>query len=151
MSHSSIERFTGWEKSPSLLLCTAVCIPILCSALSKMLFSRSLADAALCRLSEKLIVSFVYSHDVVSRLSLGTVRDLKNAAMWLCEAEAAGKGEGWSAITTRAGQWKSGVGSQDDKQWVIFYPSILTTESDVLICFSVHRDAKNFGSQHAKP
>ncbi|PPQ68657.1 hypothetical protein CVT24_005388 [Panaeolus cyanescens] len=79
----------------------------------------SLVDAALGRLSEKLIVSFVYSHDVVSRLSLGTVRDLKNAAMWLCEAEAAGKGEGWSAITTRAGKWKSGVGSQDDMQWFI--------------------------------
>ncbi|KAF8966422.1 hypothetical protein BDZ97DRAFT_682787 [Flammula alnicola] len=79
----------------------------------------SLTDAALSRLSDKLIVSLVYSHDVVSRLSLGSVRDLKNAAMWLCEAEAGDGVEGWSAVTVRAKRWKDGAGSQDDMDWFI--------------------------------
>ncbi|KAL0949095.1 hypothetical protein HGRIS_009185 [Hohenbuehelia grisea] len=82
-----------------------------------------LTDAALSRLSRRLIVSFVYSHDVVSRLSLGSIRDLKNAAMWLCEAnEATGgraDGEGYAGVTARAGVWKSGGGSPDDPQWFI--------------------------------
>ena len=77
--------------------------------------SSALTDAALSRLTNKLIVSIVYSHDVVSRLSLGSIRDLKNAAMWLCEANEAGDGrEGWSAITAHAKRWK------DDMNWVRF-------------------------------
>ncbi|GLB33303.1 putative lipase (class 3) [Lyophyllum shimeji] len=79
----------------------------------------ALADAALSRLANRLIVSFVYSHDVVSRLSLGSVRDLKNAASWLCEAETNHEGEGWAGVTTRAKQWKAGAGSPDDPHWFI--------------------------------
>jgi len=80
----------------------------------------ALADAALSRLTAKLIVSIVYSHDVISRLSLGSIRDLKNAAMWLCEADEAGdRSEGWSAITARAKRWKEGTGSKDDMNWFI--------------------------------
>ncbi len=48
---------------------------------------RCITDTSLSKLANKLVVSFVYSHDVVTRLSLGSVRDLRNAAMWLCEAE----------------------------------------------------------------
>jgi hypothetical protein len=33
---------------------------------------------------QNLLTSLVYSHDVVSRLSLGSVRDMARAAMWLC-------------------------------------------------------------------
>ncbi|KAF8169501.1 hypothetical protein BJ912DRAFT_999603 [Pholiota molesta] len=67
-----------------------------------------------------LIVSLVYSHDIVSRLSLGSVRDLKNAAMWLCEAEARGDGqEGWSAVTARAKRWKDNTGWKEDMDWFI--------------------------------
>ncbi|KAF8164901.1 hypothetical protein B0H34DRAFT_687065 [Crassisporium funariophilum] len=80
----------------------------------------SLTDAALSRLTDKLIVSLVYSHDVVSRLSLGSIRDLKNAALWLCQANEAGDGsEGWSAVTARAKKWKDGSGSPDDMDWFI--------------------------------
>ncbi|KIM45786.1 hypothetical protein M413DRAFT_440826 [Hebeloma cylindrosporum] len=82
----------------------------------------SLTDAALTRLTSHLIVSLVYSHDVVSRLSLGSVRDLRNAAMWLCEAESSsgeGSGEGWSAVTSRARRWKDGTGGGDDMDWFI--------------------------------
>ncbi|KAF5372043.1 hypothetical protein D9615_008070 [Tricholomella constricta] len=79
----------------------------------------ALTDAALSKLADRLIVSFVYSHDVVSRLSLGSVRDLKNAATWLCEAENKHAGEGWAAVTSRAEKWKAGAGSPDDPHWFI--------------------------------
>ena len=83
--------------------------------------SSALTDAALSRLTNKLIVSIVYSNDVVARLSLGSIRDLKNAAMWLCEANEAGdRSEGWSAITAHAKRWKEGSGSKDDMNWVRF-------------------------------
>ncbi|KAG5639349.1 hypothetical protein H0H81_004070 [Sphagnurus paluster] len=77
----------------------------------------ALTDAALSKLADRLIVSFVYSHDVVSRLSLGSVRDLKNAALWLCEAERNHVGEGWTAVTARAKQWKAGAGLPEDPDW----------------------------------
>ncbi|KAG6830952.1 hypothetical protein H0H92_013663 [Tricholoma furcatifolium] len=79
----------------------------------------ALADAALSKLANRLIVSFVYSHDIVSRLSLGSIRDLKNAASWLCEAESEHVGEGWTAVTTRAERWKAGRGLADDPQWFV--------------------------------
>ena len=83
------------------------------------LCARSLTDASLSRLADKLIVSFVYSHDVVARLSLGSVRDLKNAALWLCEAnETKEAGDGYVAVTTRARQWKAGRRTADDVDWV---------------------------------
>ena len=53
---------------------------------------RCITDTSLSKLANRLVVSFVYSHDVVTRLSLGSVRDLRNAAMWLCEAEATNNG-----------------------------------------------------------
>lgn len=84
--------------------------------------SSALVDAALSRLTNKLIVSIVYSHDVVSRLSLGSIRDLKNAAMWLCEANEAGDSrQGWSAIIAHAKRWKEESGSKDDMDWVSFF------------------------------
>ena len=87
---------------------------------------RSLTDASLSRLADKLIVSFVYSHDVVARLSLGSVRDLKNAALWLCEAnETKEAGDGYVAVTTRARQWKAGRGTADDVDWVRVSPLLL--------------------------
>ncbi|KAF7433590.1 hypothetical protein PC9H_005551 [Pleurotus ostreatus] len=82
-----------------------------------------LMDASLSRLANKIIVSFVYSHDIVSRLSLGSVRDLKNAAMWLCDAnEAKGEkedGAGYAGVTARARRWKAGEGSPDDPDWFV--------------------------------
>jgi sn1-specific diacylglycerol lipase len=80
-------------------------------------------DASLGSLASKLIVSFVYSHDVVSRLSLDHVRDIRNAALWLCDAndkDAGNHGEGYTAVIKRAGRWKAGLGSADDADWVSF-------------------------------
>jgi len=86
------------------------------------LLRRSITDANLTRLADKMVVSLVYSHDVVSRLSLGSVRDLRNAAMWLCEAEVDGKAqEGWSAVTKRAKQWTAGSGTKEDMDWVCLH------------------------------
>ncbi|KAJ4471992.1 hypothetical protein J3R30DRAFT_3522460 [Lentinula aciculospora] len=80
----------------------------------------ALTDSSLSKLAESLIVSFVYSHDVVSRLSLGSVRDLKNAASWLCEAnERHLEDAGYNEVTARARQWKAGKGSADDPHWFI--------------------------------
>lgn len=97
----------------------------------------SLTDAKLGHLATNLITSFVYSNDVVSRLSLGSVRDLRNKALWLCEAEERKHGnggnseksqqEGWSTVTNRARLWKearenadgSAEGSREDMDWLI--------------------------------
>lgn len=70
----------------------------------------------LCRLSSELITSFVYSHDVVSRLSLGAIRDLKNAALWLCEGSG-DKGEGYRDVIRRAKRWSDGKGKEGDMEW----------------------------------
>lgn len=84
--------------------------------------SSALTDASLSRLADKLVHSFVYSNDIVSRLSLGSIRDLRNTAMWLCEAneaqEGKSNGEGYSAISERARKWKAGGGSPGDMEWV---------------------------------
>lgn len=84
-------------------------------------FCSCLTDAALSRLASKLVTSFVCSDDVVSRLSLGSVRDIRNAALWLCDAnERNGGTEGYSVITNRIRRWKAGDGSSDDLDWVRF-------------------------------
>jgi len=75
-------------------------------------------DPRLCDLSKDLITSFVYSHDLVSRLSLGALRDITRAAVWLCQAEAEGRPEGYTGITRRALRHQMGFGSRDDPIWV---------------------------------
>ncbi|TFK22200.1 alpha/beta-hydrolase [Coprinopsis marcescibilis] len=83
----------------------------------------ALTDLNLSRIARKLVISFVYSHDVVSRLSLGSIRDIRNASMWLCEAndspDGKRQGEGYAALTARARQWKAGKGSPSDPEWFI--------------------------------
>ena len=121
MPHSPLKWITRRPSSPSILFCTTVCAPYIFQIPIFDLFSlfRSLTDATLTSFAENLIVSLVYSHDVVARLSLGSVRDLRNAAMWLCEAEASNnRTEGWSAVTQRAKRWKDGQGTKDDMNWV---------------------------------
>lgn len=79
-----------------------------------------LTSASLSKLaaSSNLITSFVYSHDVVSRLSLGSVRDLRRATAWLSEAETEGRGEGYGGVTGKALKAKTGFGKEFDPQWV---------------------------------
>ncbi|KAH9921553.1 alpha/beta-hydrolase [Epithele typhae] len=67
-----------------------------------------------------LIMSFVYGHDIVSRLSLGSVRDLTRGAAWLCAAEnREGSEEGYSTLTKRAFKWKIGRGEEGDEEWFL--------------------------------
>lgn len=70
-----------------------------------------------------LVTSFVHSHDVVSRLSLGAVRDLRRAASWLCEAESEARGEGYGGVTGRMLRGKvkntTGWGAPEDAQWFL--------------------------------
>ncbi|GBE78954.1 alpha/beta-hydrolase [Sparassis crispa] len=74
-----------------------------------------------------LITSFAYSHDVVSRLSLGSVRDMKRAAMWLCVQEGKEglkegeekREEGYAGVTRRALKWVAGYGEDGDEEWFL--------------------------------
>src|ERR1700761_778573 len=91
-------------------------------------------DPRLCELSKNLITSFVYSHDLVSRLSLGTMRDVSRAAVWLCKAEAEGRPEGYSGVTSRAVKHKMGFGSRDDPIWV----RVFSLNSRPFGCFLTH-------------
>ncbi|KAI0751660.1 alpha/beta-hydrolase [Daedaleopsis nitida] len=68
-----------------------------------------------------LIVSFVYGHDIVARLSLGSVRDLTRGSVWLCAAENSGgnKEAGYSSVTKKALKAKMGRGEDGDEEWFI--------------------------------
>jgi sn1-specific diacylglycerol lipase len=97
-----------------------------CPTFRSLRFSPSAAwDPHLCELSKNLITSFVYSHDLVSRLSLGTMRDVSRAAVWLCKAEAEGRPEGYSGVTRRALRHKMGFGTRDDPIWVRVLPQTI--------------------------
>jgi sn1-specific diacylglycerol lipase len=78
-----------------------------------------LLDANLSKAASRLIVSFVYSHDIVSRLSLGSICDLKNAASWLCDAEEANVGEGYTDVARRAQEFKNSKHPEGDSSWFI--------------------------------
>ena len=79
-----------------------------------------LVSARLSKLAavNNLITSFVYSYDVVSRLSLGSVRDLRRAAAWLCEAEKEGRGDGYGGITAKILKAKTGLVKDVNEEWV---------------------------------
>ena len=83
-------------------------------------------------------MSFVYSHDLVSRLSLGALRDMSRAAVWLCKAEAEGRPEGYTGITRRALRYNMGFGSRDDPIWVRLCPPLLSSPFDTPFRVSAH-------------
>jgi sn1-specific diacylglycerol lipase len=76
-------------------------------------------DAALGKRARGMITSIACGSDVVSRLSLGSVRDMTRAAAWLCAAGREDKGsEGATAVTTRALRYRAGMGKEGDAEWV---------------------------------
>jgi len=79
----------------------------------------SVLDSRLSKLSSSLVCSFVYSYDVVSRLSLGSVRDMTSAASWLCDADERGNGEGYTGILRRALMQKAGYGDTGTLDWFL--------------------------------
>lgn len=80
-----------------------------------------------------MITSFVYSSDIVSRLSLGSIRDITRAAHWLCHAK---EGEDYITVTKRALKYKAGYGEPEDPAWVCSLPprihALLNTLSQFL-------------------
>ena len=70
----------------------------------------------------ELITSFAYSFDVVTRLSLGSVRDMVRAALWLCKAndtkENGRPSDGYGAVTLRTLKFKAGLSEDGDYEWV---------------------------------
>lgn len=120
MPHSTFQRPSRREARIGILFCPAVSSLLPMPHPSVLMFFPPSAawDPHLCELSKNLITSFVYSHDLVSRLSLGTMRDVSRAAVWLCKAEAEGRPEGYSGVTRRALRHKMGFGSRDDPIWV---------------------------------
>jgi len=83
-------------------------------------FHSCITSPLLSRLCSNLITSIVYSFDVVSRLSLGSIRDLNRAAYWLCEGQGA---ESSVNVLRRALKGRMGFGgaatdTEDEKTWV---------------------------------
>ena len=137
MPYRSCKRASCWSEGPSLLLRSPVRPSHLLSLLQAKAVSalRALTDTALSRLARDLVTSFVYSNDVVARLSLGTIRDIRNAAHLLCEAqESAGgqtEGEGYVAVTNRAKAFKAGKNqTPEEMEWVCFLTLSLLYLSD---------------------
>jgi sn1-specific diacylglycerol lipase len=89
---------------------------VTCVVLISLILHRCLVDPALSALASNLITSLVYSHDVVSRLSLGSVKDIRNAAMWLCAAND--EEQGYDSVTRKARAWKAGEGNFGTPDWV---------------------------------
>ncbi|KZP19156.1 hypothetical protein FIBSPDRAFT_744401 [Athelia psychrophila] len=79
---------------------------------------------ALCALTSNMITSLVYSHDDISRLSrpvlmgprlsLGSIRDICDASMWLCAANSEEDVGGSASITQKTSEWKAGCGDEGD-------------------------------------
>ncbi|KEP49016.1 lipase [Rhizoctonia solani 123E] len=66
----------------------------------------------LSKLAKSMVTSFIYSHDIVSTLSLGSVRDMQRAAAWLC----VGSGEeSCSSILSKATRHKFGRQGEDEE------------------------------------
>lgn len=91
--------------------------------------------------------SFVYSYDVVSRLSLGSVRDMTSAASWLCDADERGNGDGYTGIVRRALMQKTGYGDAGSLDWV--HPTHLYLNMPILLLSVVPLHQENTGSEHA--
>lgn len=114
-----------------------------------------IANPELCAMTSPLITSLVCSHDIVSRLSLGTVRDIRNAAYWLCEDGSVPDGSsgnvdlrGFAEVTKRASAWKSGAGLPGDEEWVSALFLIASHFAHGIE--KAHCCSKDFGSQYAE-
>lgn len=79
----------------------------------------------LSKLAKSMVTSFIYSHDIVSTLSLGSVRDMQRAAAWLC----VGSGEeSCSSILSKATRHRFGRQGEDEEaeataKWVSWVTS----------------------------
>ena len=103
---------------------------------------RCVASVSLSELSKPLITSVVYSYDFVSRLSLGSIRDLKRVSEWLMFA-VDDPDQKCNSIVTKALRIKAGgIGmtveqKQMEADWVGLGIRRITTASppDFLLFF----------------
>ncbi|TKY87123.1 hypothetical protein EX895_003800 [Sporisorium graminicola] len=67
-------------------------------------------NTSLGRSVSSIITSFTYSYDLVSRLSLGSIQDIRNSSAWLCyQDKQAHHGQGtMNALMKRAFEYRSG-------------------------------------------
>ncbi|GAC76681.1 predicted lipase [Moesziomyces antarcticus T-34] len=67
-------------------------------------------SAALGKKVSSIITSFTYSYDLVCRLSLGSIQDIRNGSAWLCyQDKMAAHGDGtMNALMKRAFEYQSG-------------------------------------------
>ena len=127
-------------------------------------FSSALTSAPLAALSSRLITSLVYGHDIVATLSVTSVRDLRNVALWLCEAEERGEGDGYSSVISRVWGWKGNATEQkgrgemdEDWAWVWFRSPDLSCSLYLFTSYThktpllpVHRDAQDTRGEYAE-
>jgi sn1-specific diacylglycerol lipase len=72
-----------------------------------------------------MVTSFVYSHDIVSRLSLGSVRDMQRAAAWLCFGTGDEScGNVLSKATGRRGRKGEEENTETTEIWVSYIPFV---------------------------
>ncbi|KAF8742878.1 Lipase (class 3), partial [Rhizoctonia solani] len=91
----------------------------------------------LSKLAKSMVTSFVYSHDIVSTLSLGSVRDMQRAAAWLC----VGSGdESCGSVLSKATRRKFGrQGEEEEAQatekWLLAFRKTLEANMNMADLF----------------
>ncbi|KAG8790624.1 hypothetical protein FRC12_011438 [Ceratobasidium sp. 428] len=91
----------------------------------------------LSKLAKSIVTSFVYSHDIVSTLSLGSVRDMQRAAAWLCfgtEEESCGN------VLSKATRRRFGRGGEEEDaevtaQWLLSFRKTLEANMNMADLF----------------
>ncbi|KAJ1308309.1 hypothetical protein OPQ81_004021 [Rhizoctonia solani] len=91
----------------------------------------------LSKLAKSMVTSFIYSHDIVSTLSLGSVRDMQRAAAWLC----VGSGEeSCSSVLTKATRHKFGRQGEEEEaeataKWLLAFRKTLEANMNMADLF----------------
>ncbi|KDN38893.1 hypothetical protein RSAG8_09174, partial [Rhizoctonia solani AG-8 WAC10335] len=94
-------------------------------------------SAQLSKLAKSMVTSFIYSHDIVSTLSLGSVRDMQRAAAWLC----VGSGEeSCSSILSKATRHRFGRQGEDEEagattKWLLAFRKTLEANMNMADLF----------------
>ncbi|CAE7139211.1 unnamed protein product [Rhizoctonia solani] len=91
----------------------------------------------LSKLAKSMVTSFIYSHDIVSTLSLGSVRDMQRAAAWLC----VGSGEeSCSSVLSKATRHRFGRQGEEEEaeataKWLLAFRKTLEANMNMADLF----------------
>ncbi|KAG8682595.1 hypothetical protein FRC08_014867 [Ceratobasidium sp. 394] len=91
----------------------------------------------LSKLAKSIVTSFVYSHDIVSTLSLGSVRDMQRAAAWLCFGSG---DESCGNVLSKATRRRFGRGGEEEDaeataQWLLSFRKTLEANMNMTDLF----------------